>query len=153
MSSDDSGPRLAQARGYISYADNLGGFAEAFVAGAGGLVTAFFAIIIGVGEAFANLIISPTDAFARLSVTSLDAIFGAPARFMRDAWNTAAVALGQDPWMSLGPFVAFVAMLSAILTIGIAIFALDQADFDTPTGLNLPFVEIDTGGTLDDEND
>jgi len=55
--------------------------------------------------------------------------------------------------MSLGPFVALVAMIAAILTIGVAIFALDQADFDTPTGLNLPFVEIDTGGTMEDEND
>lgn len=153
MSSSGSGPRLEAARGYITYADELGGFGQAFVAGAGGLVTAFFAILIGLGEAFANLVISPTDAFARLSVLSLEAIFGAPARFLQSAWNSAAVALGQDPWTALGPFVVFVAMLSAILTVGTAIWALDQADFDTPTGINLPVVSLDTGGTMDDEND
>lgn len=149
----DPEPRLSQARSYISYADDLGGFAKAFVAGAGGLVTAFFAIVIGLGEAFANLIISPVDTFASVTSLSIDAIFGAPARFLQSSWNTAAVAIGMDPWLQLGPFVAMVGMLSAVGTIGIAVWALDASDFDTPTGLDLPLINLDTGGDLEDEND
>jgi hypothetical protein len=151
MSSD--GPRLTKAVSYIDKANAYGGFAESFVYGLGGLVMAAFTIVIGIGEAFAGLIIQPVDTFA--SVTSLlsDAGFGAPARYLQDAWNTAAVALGMDPWISLGPFVAMVAMFSLVATIWIFIWFLDEIDADTPTGINLPVIGLDTGGDLDDEND
>lgn len=152
MSSSGSGPRLDQARSYISAANDYGGFGPSFVNGAGGLVMAMFTIVIGLGESFANLITSPTDAFADLSVLTLRALFGGPARFTQSAWNSAAVALGQDPWMDLGPFVVFVAMLAVVMTLGLAVWALDASDFDTPTGLDLPFIGLDDGGDLDDEN-
>lgn len=137
---------------YINKADELGGFGESFVAGLGGLVMAFFAILIGIGEAFAGLIIRPVDAFALVTALLIDAGFGAPARFLQDAWNTAAVALGMDPWLQLGPFLAMVAMLSFVGTLLIFLWFLDAIDADTPTGINYPVIGLDTGGDLDDEN-
>ena len=137
---------------YINASSRLGGFAESFIAGAGGLVMAFFAIIIGLGEAFANLIISPTDAFANVTALLIDAGFGAPARFLQASWNTAAVAVGMDPWLSLGPFVIIVAMMAVIGALAPFLWYLDVIDSDTLTGINLPIVELDTGGDLDDED-
>lgn len=144
--------RLDQARTYISAADEMGGFAESFVAGAGGLVMAFFAIIIGLGEAFANLVISPVDSFAFVTSASIEAIFGGPAGFIQSAWNAAAVSLGMDPWMNLGPFIIFVASVAFITGIAPILWYLDVIDADTITGLNLPVIELDTGGDLDDED-
>lgn len=152
MASSD-GPRLDQAMTYISASERLGGFAESFVTGAGALVVAGFTIAIGIGEAFANLIIEPIDAFASVTALLIDAGFGAPARFLQDAWNTAAVALGMDPWLQLGPFVAMVAMVAFVGTLFIFIWFLDAIDADTPTGINFPVIGLDTGGDMDDEND
>jgi hypothetical protein len=137
---------------YINRADELGGFAESFVAGAGGLVMALFAILIGIGEAFAGLIIRPTDAFANVTALLIDAGFGAPARYLQDAWNTAAVALGQDPWLSLGPFVIMVASAAFVGGLAIPAWYLDLIDADTFTGVDLPVVNLDEGGDTDDEN-
>jgi hypothetical protein len=145
-------PRLDRALTYINKADSLGGFGESFVTGAGGVVLAFFTIIIGVGEAFANLIISPTDAFASVTALFIRAGFGAPAEYLRSVWNTAAVALGMDPWMQLGPFVAVVGTGALVAGIFPLVWYLDLVDADTITGINLPFVGLDTGGDLDDEN-
>ncbi|WP_435145916.1 hypothetical protein [Halobaculum sp. P14] len=146
-----NGPRLDQAKSYISLANSYGGFAESFVNGAGGLVVAFFTIAIGIGEAFANLIINPVDAFAFVTGQSIRAIFGGPARFLQSAWNTAAASLGMDPWTSLGPFVVVVAVLAAMIALGIVVWGLDAANFDTPTGMDLPFINLDEGGDQDDE--
>ncbi|QLG62201.1 hypothetical protein [Halorarum salinum] len=148
-----SGPRLDQARTYITFSRDLGGFAETFVAGVGGLAAAAFTILIGLGEAFANLIISPTDAFTNVTVLLIDAGFGAPARFLQSVWNTAAVAVGLDPWMQLGPFIAVLGAIVVVLFMLIIVWYLDAMDFDTFTGLDLPFIELDTGGDLEDEND
>ncbi|NHN59819.1 MULTISPECIES: hypothetical protein [Halorussus] len=149
----DEGPRLTKAMTYISTSRQYGGFAESFVYGAGGLVMALFTIIIGIGEAFAGLIIRPTDAFSSVTALLIDAGFGAPARFLQSAWNTAAVALGMDPWLQLGPFLATVAMVAFVATLWVLIQFLDAIDADTPTGINLPFINLDTGGDMEDEND
>ena len=146
------GPRLDRALTYINKSSQLGGFGESFVSGAGGLVLAFFTIVIGIGEAFANLVTSPVDTFAAVTSDLIDATFGAPARFMQDVWNTAAVALGMDPWMSLGPFITVVAAGTVVATIAVFAWYVDSIDADTLTGLNFPFIERDTGGDLDDED-
>ncbi|WP_238392202.1 hypothetical protein [Halorussus amylolyticus] len=138
---------------YIDKSESLGGFGQAFVNGAGGLVVAFFTIVIGIGEAFAGLIISPTDAFASVTADSIEAMFGAPAGFIQDAWNTAAVALGMDPWLQLGPFVIMVASGAFVGGIAIPIYYLDLTDADTITGINLPFVGLEDGGDLDNEEE
>jgi len=151
MSSSGSGPRLDRALTYIDKADRLGGFAESFVAGAGGLVMAAFTIAIGIGEAFATLITKPVTAFADVTDLLIRAGFGAPAEFLQDAWNTAAVALGMDPWMSLGPFVIAVAVLAVLAAIFPLAWYLDMVDADTLTGIDLPVVNLDQGGDMDDE--
>lgn len=151
MSSSDSGPRLDRALTYVDKANSLGGFAESFVAGAGGLVVAAFTIIIGIGEAFASLITTPTTAFADVTGLLIRAGFGAPAGFLQDAWNTAAVALGMDPWMSLGPFVIVVAVLAVLAAIFPLAWYLDAVDADTLTGIDLPVVNLDQGGDMEDE--
>lgn len=153
MSSSSSGPRLQKAMTYISKSKQYGGFAESFTAGAGGLVMAFFAILIGIGEAFAGLIIRPVDTFSSVTALLIDAGFGSPARFLQSSWNTAATALGMDPWLQLGPFVAMIAMLAFVGTLWILIRFLDAIDADVPTGINYPGIDLDTGGTQDDEND
>ncbi|WP_256288795.1 hypothetical protein [Halobellus inordinatus] len=145
-------PRLDRALTYINKADTLGGFGESFVAGAGGLVLAIFSIVIGVGEAFANLITSPVDAFAAATSALISAGFGAPAEYLQDVWNTAAVALGMDPWLSLGPFVVVVGVGAMVAGLAPMLWYLDVIDADTFTGIDLPIIGLDTGGDLDDEN-
>ncbi|WP_311170643.1 hypothetical protein [Halobellus ordinarius] len=144
-------PRLDRALTYINRADSLGGFGESFIAGAGGLVLAFFAIIIGIGEAFANLLTSPVDTFSTVTSDLLLATFSAPARFMQDAWNTAAIQLGLDPWNTLGPFVAVIAAGTVVLTLMVFAWYVDSIDSDTLTGIDFPFINRDTGGDLEDE--
>lgn len=149
----DDGPRLGRAMTYINRSDEMGGFGDAFVNGAGGLVMAFFTILIGIGESLAGLIIRPADEFANVTALLIDAGFGAPARFLQDAWNTAAVALGMDPWMSLGPFVVTVAMVAVIATIAPLLWYTDMIDADTLTGIDIPIVGLEDGGDLEDEED
>ena len=144
-------PRLDRALTYISKADSLGGFGESFIAGAGGLVLAFFTIIIGLGEAFANLVTSPVDSFAEVTSDLIIGTFGAPARFMQDVWNTAAVALGMDPWLSLGPFITVVGAAAVVLTLMVFAWYVDSIDADTLTGIDFPFISRDSGGDLEDE--
>lgn len=138
---------------YVNRAESLGGFADAFVAGAGGLVLAFFTMIIGVGEAFANLIIQPVDAFSWVTAQLIKAGFGAPARYIQASWNTAAIALGMDPWLQLGPFVIIAASGALVGGLAIPAWYLDVIDADTFTGINYPLIGLDTGGDMDDEND
>ena len=152
MSSSDDGPRLDRAMSYINKSESLGGFGESFVHGAGGLVVAFFTIMVGIGEAFAGLIIRPVDSFANVTALLIDAGFGAPARFLQDAWNTAAVALGMDPWLSLGPFVIMAASAAFVGGLAIPAWYLDLIDADTFTGMDLPVLNLDEGGDTDDEN-
>jgi len=144
-------PRLDKAMTYINRSDSLGGFGESFVAGAGGLVLAFFSILIGIGEAFANLVTSPVDSFSQVTSDLIVATFGAPARFMQEVWNTAAIAIGLDPWMSLGPFITVVGAGSVVATIGVFAWYVDSIDADTLTGIDFPFIDRDTGGDFDDE--
>lgn len=144
-------PRLDRALTYINRADELGGFGESFIAGAGGLVLAAFSIVIGLGEAFANLITSPVDSFAAVTSDLIVATFGAPARFMQDVWNTAAVALGMDPWLSLGPFIAVVGAGSVVLTLMVFAWYADSIDADFITGIDVPIINRDSGGDLEDE--
>ncbi|WP_134671726.1 hypothetical protein [Halorussus marinus] len=151
MSASDDGPRLAKAMTYIDKSESLGGFGQSFVNGAGGVVVAFFTIVIGIGEALAGLIIRPTDAFAVVTAESIQAIFGAPARFLQDAWNTAAIALGMDPWLSLGPFVIMAASGAFVGGLAIPLWYLDVIDGDTITGIDLPVIGLDEGGDQDDE--
>ena len=151
MSSSGSGPRLSRAMSYINRSEELGGFGQSFVAGAGGLVMAFFAIIIGIGEALAGLIIRPTDAFSSVTALLIRAGFGAPARFIRASWNTAATALGMDPWLSLGPFVIIAASAAFVGGLSIPLWYLDVIDSDTFTGIDIPVVGLDEGGDQDDE--
>ena len=147
-----SGPRLDSAMTYINASSRLGGFAESFIAGAGGLVMAGFAIMIGLGEAFANLVIEPVDAFANVTALLINAGFGAPAKFLQSAWNTAAVGIGMDPWLQLGPFVIMVASAAFVGGLAIPLWYLDVIDADTFTGMDLPVLNLDEGGDTDDEN-
>ena len=149
MASD--GPRLTKAMTYINSAERMGGFGASFVNAAGGLVMAFFAIIIGIGEAFAGLIISPVDAFANVTALLINAGFGAPAKFVQSAWNTAAIGLGMDPWLQLGPFVIIVASAAFVGGLAIPAWYLDMINADTFTGMDLPLVNLDEGGDTDDE--
>jgi hypothetical protein len=144
-------PRLNRALTYINRADELGGFGESFIAGAGGLVLAAFSIIIGLGESIAGVFTTNFDTFGEVTSMLLMAAFGGPARFMRDAWNTAAVQLGLDPWNTLGPFVAIVAALTVIGVLGVFAWYVDSIDADTLTGIDLPFINRDTGGDFEDE--
>ena len=144
--------RLDDALTYIDEAETQGGFGEGFINGLGGLVLAFFSIIIGIGEAFAALITDPTDAFASVTALTIDAMFGGPARFLQSTWNQAATNLGVSPWTSLGPFIVVVAAIVVVITLLIIIWFLDAIDADTPTGLDLPFIGLDTGGDMEDEN-
>lgn len=152
MSSSD-GPRLAKAMTYINKSESLGGFGASFVNGAGGLVVAFFTIIIGIGEAFAGMIIRPADAFSEVTALLIRAGFGAPAGYLQDAWNTAAIALGMDPWLQLGPFVIIVASGAFVGGIAIPVWYLDMIDADTFTGIDIPVVGLEDGGDLEDEDD
>lgn len=149
MASED---RFGQALKYINRSQEIGGFGENFIAGMSGLVLSAFAILIGLGQSLANLIQEPTDAFAWVSALSVRAIFGGPAMFLQSMWNTAAVSLGMDPWMQLGPFVVFVGSSAAVLGLMPILWFLDRQDSDTLSGINLPFIELDTGGDLDDED-
>lgn len=151
MSASD-GPRLSRALTYINKSAELGGFAESFIAGAGGLVLAAFTIVIGIGEAFAGLVTNPVDAFSEVTALLIRAGFGAPARFIQSMWNTAAIALGMDPWLSLGPFVAMVGALAVVGTLFIFAWYVDAIDADTLTGIDYPIINRDQGGDLDDEN-
>ena len=137
---------------YISTSRSYGGFADAFVAGAGGLVLAFFTMVIGIGEAFANLIIEPVDAFSNVTALLIQAGFGAPAKYIQASWNTAAIALGMDPWLQLGPFVIIAASGALIGGFAIPAWYLDLIDADTFTGMDLPVINLDEGGDQDDEN-
>ena len=152
MSSSDGGPRLSRALTYIETSRSYGGFGESFVAGAGGLVIGMFTMVIGIGEAFASLIIQPTDAFASVTALLIEAGFGGPATFFQSAWNAAAVGMGMSPWLDLGPFVIIAASLAVIGGLAPMLWYLDVIDADTLTGINLPVVELDTGGDLDDED-
>ncbi|QHS17787.1 hypothetical protein GWK26_11875 [haloarchaeon 3A1-DGR] len=147
------GPRLESAMSYINKAGEIGGFGANFTQGASAVVLGFFTMILGIGEAFASLITNPVDAFASTSVLLIEAIFGGPARFLQSSWNAAATSLGLSPWTSLGPFIIVVAALSVVITLWVIIWFLDAQDVDTPTGLDLPFINLDTGGDLEDEND
>ena len=151
MASSD-GPRLTKAMTYIDKSAVLGGFGESFVAGAGGLVLAFFTMIIGIGEAFASLIIRPVDAFSSVTALLIRAGFGAPARYIQASWNTAAVALGMDPWLNLGPFLIIAASGALVGGLAIPAWYLDLIDADTFTGMDLPVINLDEGGDTDDEN-
>lgn len=143
--------RLDNALTYINKANSLGGFGQSFIAGAGGVVLAFFSIIIGIGEAFANLITSPVDSFAVVTSDLIVATFGAPARFMQDVWNTAAVAIGMDPWISLGPFITVVGAGSVVLTVMVFAWYADSINADFITGIDVPVINRDQGGDQDDE--
>lgn len=149
MASED---RFGQALTYINKAQGIGGFGENFIAGMSGLVLSAFAIAIGLGQSFANLIQEPVDAFAWVSALSVRAIFGGPAEFLQSMWNTAAVSLGMDPWMQLGPFIVFVGSSAAVLGILPILWFLDREDSDTLTGLDLPFLDLDRGGDESDES-
>lgn len=151
MSGSDDGPRLSRAMTYINKADEYDNFGQTFLAGAGGLVLSIFTILIGIGEAFAALITSPVDAFSDVTALLIRAGFGAPAEFIRDMWNTAAVALGMDPWMQLGPFVAMVGAASVVGTLWIFAWYVDVIDADTLTGIDYPVINRDQGGDMDDE--
>ena len=137
---------------YITKSDELGGFDDAFVDGAGGLVLAAFSIVIGLGETFAYLITNPVTAFGDVSGMLIRAGFGGPARFIQNAWNTAAVLLGVGPWRALGPFVAVVAAVVVVLFLAILAWYADRINSDTLTGINVPIINRDTGGDQADEN-
>jgi len=144
--------RLDQSMKYISTARGIGGFGENFIAGLSGLTLMVFTAFTGIGEAVANFFIKPTDATTSGVVAMIGATLEAPARFMQDAWNTAAVALGMDPWQSLGPFIVLVAIIVVVLVLSVVAWYLDRTDMDAFGGWEVPWMDRDTGGDVDDEN-
>jgi hypothetical protein len=137
---------------YIRESERLGGFDSSFVQGLGGIVLMISTVIIGIGEALATLITRPATAFSAVTELLIRAGFGAPARFLQDAWNTAAVQLGMGPWTSLGPFVAVLAVLVVILAILALNWAVGSTGADTLTGINIPLVgREDTDEELGEE--
>jgi len=143
--------RLDKSLEYINTARGIGGFGQNFVAGLSGLVLFFFTALTGIGEAVANFFIAPTDALTGGIVALIAANLEAPARFLQSAWNTAAATLGMDPWLSLGPFVAFLAVLVVLLVLATVAWYLDWSDSDTLGGWEVPWVNRDTSGPVDDE--
>lgn len=146
-----SGPRLDRALTYISTARGIGGFGENFIAGLSALVLFFFTALTGIGEAVVNLFIAPTDATTRGIVALIEANLVAPARFLQDAWNTAAVQLGLSPWNTLGPFIVLVATLVVLAFLGMIAWYLDKSDSDFLGGLEVPWLSRDQGSDLEDE--
>jgi hypothetical protein len=144
--------RLDKSLEYINTARSIGGFGQNFVAGLSGLVLFVFTALTGIGEAVANFFIAPTDAFTEGIVALIAANLEAPARFLQDAWNTAAVTLGMDPWQTLGPFIAFLAVLVVILVLGTIAWYVDFAGVDALGGWEVPWIDRDTGGDVDDES-
>ena len=145
--------RLSQSIKYIDKARSIGTFGENFVAGLSGLVLFVFTALVGIGEAVANLFIAPTDATTRGIVDMIEATLSGPARFMQSAWNTAAVALGMDPWLELGPFIALVGIIVVVSVLLVAAWYLDRQDLDAFGGWEVAWLKRDTGGDLADEND
>jgi hypothetical protein len=140
--------RLDRSLQYINKAQEIGGFGQNFIAGISGLVLAFFTMITGIGESVAALLVGLTDATRISAVALVYAIFRAPARFLQDAWNTAAVQLGVGPWKQLGPFVAILAAATALAVLYMFAWYLDQRDSDfVGTGLDVPWLgnEADDG--------
>jgi hypothetical protein len=136
--------RLDRSLEYIETAQEYGGFGENFVAGLSGLVLAGFSMIVGLGEAVAALFVGLTDATRISAVALIYAVFRAPARFLQDAWNTAAIQLGLSPWNTLGPFVVILAGGTVIGTVGLFSWYLDRRDSDfLGTGINVPWVGND----------
>lgn len=147
-----SGPRLDKALSYISTARGIGGFGENFIAGLSGLVLFFFTALMGIGESVVNLFVAPTDATAGVTVVLIEAGFGAPAKFLQDAWNMAAVALGMDPWLSLGPFLIMVAIIPFLGTLTAILYWMDWVDVDTLSGLEFPWIGRDETDLADGED-
>jgi hypothetical protein len=136
--------RLDRSLEYINTAREIGGFGQNFVAGISGLVLAAFTMITGIGEAIAALFVGLTDATRLSAVALVYAIFRAPARFLQDSWNTAAIQLGLSPWNTLGPFVVVIAGGTVIATVGLFSWYLDRRDSDfLGTGLDVPWVGND----------
>jgi hypothetical protein len=144
--------RLDSSLEYISKARKIGGFGDNFVAGLSGLVVFVFTALTGIGESVANLFIAPTDATTGGIVALIGATLEAPARFLQSAWNTAAVQLGMGPWRTLGPFIVLVAVIVVLMVLGLVAWYLDQFDMDALGGWEVPWLDRDTGGDVDDEN-
>ena len=152
MSSSSDGTRLDTSLTYIRESERLGGFGSAFVQGAGGIVLMVASVFIGIGEALATLITRPATAFSDVTAVLIQAGFGAPARFLQDAWNTAAVQLGVGPWRTLGPFVAILAVGTVVGAILLLNYAVGLTGADTLTGINIPGVgREDTDEELTEE--
>ncbi|MGB9953537.1 hypothetical protein ACOZ4F_14205 [Haloarcula marismortui] len=152
MSASGDGPRLSRSLSYIRESERLGGFDSAFVQGLGGIVLMISSVIIGIGEALATLVTRPSTAFSEVTALLIRAGFGAPARFLQDSWNTAAVQLGMGPWTSLGPFVAVLAVIVVVLAIVILNFAVGSTGADTLTGISIPGIgRADTDEELTEE--
>jgi len=148
----EDGPRLERSLTYINKSESLGGFGNAFVQGAGGIVLMIASVIIGIGEALATLVTRPVSAFSDVTAALIQAGFGAPARFLQDAWNTAAVLLGVGPWRSLGPFVAILAVAVVLGAVLLLNYGVGLTGADTLTGINLPVIGIaDTDEELTEE--
>lgn len=143
--------RLDKATTYISTARDIGGFGENFIAGLSGLVLFFFTALMGIGEAVVNLFVAPTDATTAGIVQMIYATLRAPASFLQSAWNNAATSLGMDPWMSLGPFIVMVAALAVVGFTLIIYKFLDRMDWDAFGGWEVPWLEADEGGDIEDE--
>jgi len=143
--------RLRDSLQYINKSQEIGGFGQNFVAGLSGLVLFVFTALTGIGEAVANLFIAPTDATSAGIVALIGATLEAPARFLQSAWNTAAVQLGLSPWNTLGPFVVIVAVMVVLGALLLISWYLDRTDRDFLGGMDVPWLDRDTGGDLEDE--
>jgi len=136
--------RLDDALTYINEAESQGGFGSVFVSGLGGLVLAGFSIVIGIGEALAAFVTGNVDALTESSIALTFGFLRAPGRALQDVWNTAATAVGLEPWNTLGPFVIIVFASSVLGTIGLFSWYLDRRDSDfLGTGTNVPIVGND----------
>ena len=144
-------PRLSKALSYIGEARSIGGFGDNFVAGLSGLVLFFFTAIMGIGEAVVNFFVAPTDATAGGISALIRANLEGPARFIQSLWNTAAVQIGLDPWNTLGPFIVVIGAIAVVGFMLVIYEFMDYMDWDALGGWEVPWMDADEGGDLDDE--
>jgi hypothetical protein len=136
--------RLDDALTYINEAESQGGFGSVFVSGLGGLVLAFFSILIGIGEALAAFVTGNVDALRDSTIALTFGFLRAPGRALQSVWNTAATAVGLEPWNTLGPFIVMVFAAAVLGTIGMFSWFLDRRDSDfLGSGTNVPVIGND----------
>lgn len=144
MASSDDGVRLESGKKWIEFGRDIGGFAGAFVFGLSGALAAVWGAAIALLEAGVNVPISILDAFAIGLPEWVFAFTRDPAQFLGGSFQIAAAQLQQAPWNTLGPFIPWLAAISAIGVVGIITWYLDRQESDVPgSGLDVPFVGND----------